>query len=125
LKRLGWLEQLPFDLIPNYANLDPQYLALDWDKGAKYFLPWQAGYTGLAYNLSVTGREITSIDELFNDEWKGRIGLFTEMRDTVGLTMLAMGHDPAAPTADGLEAALDRIADATSSGQVRRFTGND
>ena len=55
LKAKGWLAPLPFNLIPNYVNLDPSYLDLAWDRGAKYHLPWQAGITGFAYNISVTG----------------------------------------------------------------------
>ena len=56
----GWLAPLPFNLIPNYVNLDPIYLNLAWDLGAKYHLPWQAGFTGIAYNISATrGRELT------------------------------------------------------------------
>ena len=59
LKGLGWLDPLPIELIPNFQNLDPQYLTLNWDKGAHYFMPWQAGYTGIAVNESVTGRPLT------------------------------------------------------------------
>ena len=33
LKSKGWLAPLPFNLIPNYVNLDPQYLNLAWDPG--------------------------------------------------------------------------------------------
>ena len=50
LKSNDWLAPLPFNLIPNYVNLEPQYLNLAWDRGAKYHLPWQAGITGFAYN---------------------------------------------------------------------------
>ncbi|MET0459051.1 MAG: spermidine/putrescine ABC transporter substrate-binding protein, partial [Ilumatobacteraceae bacterium] len=125
LKSKGWLAPLPFNLIPNYANLDPSYLNLAWDLGAKYHLPWQAGFTGFAYNASVTGRELTSINDLFLPEFKGQIGLFTEMRDTVGLVMLGQGNDPTSATEDTMNQALDTIEQATNDGQVRRFTGND
>ena len=125
LKRKGWLSPLPFNLIPNYENLDPSYLNLGWDRGAKYHLPWQAGFTGIAYNISVTGRELTSMNDLFDPEFKGKIGFFTEMRDTLGLVMLAQGNDPAVATEDTMSNALDAIEKAASDGQVRRFTGND
>ncbi|HEU4841235.1 MAG TPA: spermidine/putrescine ABC transporter substrate-binding protein, partial [Ilumatobacteraceae bacterium] len=125
LKSKGWLAPLPFNLIPNYEHLDPSYLGLAWDLGAKYHLPWQAGFTGFAYNISVTGRELTSINDLFLPEFKGQIGLFTEMRDTLGLVMLGQGNDPAAATAATMDLALDQIEQATNDGQVRRFTGND
>jgi spermidine/putrescine transport system ATP-binding protein len=125
LKAKEWIAPLPFNLIPNYVNLDPSYLSVNWDPGAKFNLPWQAGVTGFAYNLKETGRELKSINELWDADFKGRIGLFTEMRDTLGLVMLGQGNDPSTPTEDAMAQALDEIERQTSSGQVRRFTGND
>ena len=116
---------LPFNLIPNYVNLEPQYLNVAWDRGAKYHLPWQAGITGFAYNAAVTGRELRSINDLFDPEFAGQIGFFTEMRDTLGLVMLGQGNDPATATEDTMNEALDAIEEATPNGQIRRFTGND
>jgi spermidine/putrescine transport system substrate-binding protein len=125
LKGTEWLAPLPFNLIPNYANLEPQYLNVSWDRGAKYHLPWQAGITGFAYNATVTGRELRSINDLFDPEFAGQIGFFTEMRDSLGLVMLGQGNDPAAATEDTMNEALDAIEEATANGQIRRFTGND
>ncbi|HNI34160.1 MAG TPA: polyamine ABC transporter ATP-binding protein [Microthrixaceae bacterium] len=125
IRSKDWIAPLPFNLIPNYVNLDPQYLAASWDPGAKFNLPWQAGVTGIAYNIAETGRELTGVADLFDPEFKGRVGFFTEMRDTLGLVMLEMGADPAKPTEDSINAALDRIEGAKNDGQIRRFTGND
>lgn len=125
LKGKGWLAPLPFNLIPNYENLDPTYLNLSWDRGAKYHLPWQAGFTGFAYNIDVTGRELKSINDLFDPAFKGKVGMLTEMRDTVGLVMLGQGNDPSDATEDTLNQALDKIEQAKSEGQIRRFHGND
>ena len=125
LKNLGWVEALPSNLIPNSRNLDPQYLDLGWDVGARTFLPWQAGYTGFAYNRSVTGRELTSVNELFSEEWKGKVGMFSEMRDTLGLTMFSLGLDPSAADEATMNQALDKLEASTNAGQFRRFTGND
>jgi spermidine/putrescine transport system ATP-binding protein len=125
LKSNDWLAPLPFNLIPNYVNLEPQFLNLEWDRGAKYHLPWQAGITGFAYNATVTGRELKSINDLFDPEFSGQIGMFTEMRDTLGLVMLGQGNDPATATEDTMNEALDAVEEATANGQIRRFTGND
>jgi spermidine/putrescine transport system ATP-binding protein len=121
----GWLAPIPYNLIPNYVNLEPQYLNVVWDPGGKFNLPWQAGFTGFAYNIAETGRELKSINELFNPEFKGRVGFFSEMRDSLGLTMLGMGNDPSNPKEDDIFDALDKIEAATNDGQIRRFTGND
>ena len=48
LKNLGWIEQLPLDRIPNRVNLEDRFLNLNWDYGAAFSLPWQAGITGIA-----------------------------------------------------------------------------
>jgi spermidine/putrescine transport system ATP-binding protein len=125
LKAKEWLAPIPYNLIPNYVNLESQYLNVTWDPGGKYNLPWQAGVTGFAYNIAETGRELRSINELFDPEFAGKIGFFTEMRDSLGLVMLGQGNDPANPTEDTLNEALDAIEEAQNGGQIRRFTGND
>ena len=51
--------------------------------------------------------------------------MLTEMRDSVGLTMLGMGADPKVVDEDAALAALDKIAQATADGQFRAFTGNE
>ena len=71
-----------------------------WDPGGKFNLPWQAGVTGFAYNIAETGRELKSINELFDPEFCGRVGFFTEMRDSLGLVMLGMGNDPTTDRGD-------------------------
>ena len=125
LKSDGYLAPIPYNLIPNYVNLEPQYLNVAWDPGGKFNLPWQGGITGFAYNIAETGRELTSVNELFNPEFAGRVGFFTEMRDSLGLVMLGMGNDPTNPKEDDIYDALDKIEQATEDGQIRRFTGND
>jgi len=47
------------------------------------------------------------------------------MRDTVGLTMLSQGKDPANFTDDDFNAAMDRLQKAKDSGQLKGFTGNE
>ncbi len=125
LKNLGWIEQLPLDRIPNRVNLEERFLNQAWDYGAAYSLPWQAGITGFAYDPALTGRELRSIMDLFDPEFEGRVAMLTEMRDTVGLVMLGLGHDPTVLNEDGAMEALDRIEEATNSGQIRAFTGNE
>ncbi len=51
--------------------------------------------------------------------------MFSEMRDTLGLTMFSLGLDPSTADEAGMNKALDKLDAATKAGQVRRFTGND
>lgn len=125
LIQLGFVEEIPFDDIPNSENLVAGLRNPSWDPEGKYSLPWQSGMTGIAYNIAETGRELTSMEDLFDPAFKGRIGMLSEMRDTVGLVMLSTGVDPADATFDNASDAFDRIEQAKADGHVRQFTGND
>ena len=81
--------------------------------------------TGIGYNPKKTGRELTSINDIFDPKFKGQVTMLTEMRDTLGLIMLGMGKDPANCTVDDAKAACAKIKKARESGQIRAFTGND
>ena len=127
LIRLGWVQQLDKANIPNAANLEDQLANVPFDKGRVYSLPWQSGFTGIAYNPKSTGgKKVTSIDQLLTDKTlKGKVTLLTEMRDTVGLVMLAQGKDPANFTDADFDAAIAELTKAKDSGQLRGFTGNE
>lgn len=122
---LEWVQKLPLGDVPNAANLVPELQNPAWDPTGEYSLPWQSGMTGIAYNISVTGRELTSVADLYDPEFKGKIGMLSEMRDTVGLTMLLLGEDPAEATLESAEPAFDKLQQAVDDGQIRQFTGND
>lgn len=114
-----WVEPIPLELVPNHVNLDPAYMSNSWDRGSRYQMPWQTGITGIAYDPALTGRPLTSINDLFDPRFKGRVGLLGEMREAVGLAMLANGDDPSRPTVQGAEAGLNRVREAIQGGQVK------
>ena len=122
---LGYAEKLPVADIPNAANLTANLVKPPWDPTGEYTLPWQSGMAGIAYNRRVTGRDLTSIDDLWDPAFKGKIGLLTEVRDTVGLVALGEGADITKPTFAALEPALGILEKQVADGQVRQFTGND
>jgi spermidine/putrescine transport system substrate-binding protein len=122
---LGFVQELPLDDIPNASNLVESLRNPSWDPEGTYSLPWQAGMTGIAYNIAETGRELTSLADLFDPAFAGKIAMLTEMRDTVGLMMLLEGEDPSEATFDAAQTALDRIQAAKDDGTIRQFTGND
>lgn len=123
---LGWLDKLPLDQAPNAtANLRDDLVEPVWDPAGEYTLPWQTGITGIAYNAAAAGRELGSVEDLFDPAFRGRIGMLTEMRDTIGLLMLATGADPSEPSFDDAGDAFAQLEQAVGDGQVRAFTGND
>ena len=127
LIRLGWVQELDRGNIPNAENVEDSLADVQFDPGRKFSLPWQSGFTGIGYNPGATdGRKVESIDQLLTDPaLKGRVTLLTEMRDTVGMVLLALGKDPADFTDADFEAAITELQNAREAGQFRGFTGND
>jgi len=127
LIRQNYVQKLDLANIPNHANVDDALLNVTWDKGRLYSLPWQTGMTGIAWNPKSTGgRKVETIDQLLTDpKLKGKVTLLTEMPDTIGLVLLALGKDPAAFTDADFDAACAEIQKAKDAGQIKGFTGND
>ena len=124
--KLGWLEKLDKQSIPNMKNLLDVQKHPSWDPNRDYSLPWQSGMTGIGYDPDKVGGELTSLDELLtNPKLKGKVTLLSEFGDAVGLVMLANGDDPTKVTKATFDKAIARMKKAVDSGQVRQFTGND
>ncbi|MYS10008.1 extracellular solute-binding protein [Streptomyces sp. SID6041] len=126
--RLGWVQRLDASHLPHaYANLSAQFRTPDWDPGRAYSYPWTGISTVIAYNVKATGgKKVDSVTQLLDDpSLKGRVGFLTEMRDTVGMTLLDLGKDPGTFTDADYDAAVGRLQKGVDKKQIRRFTGND
>ena len=123
---MGWIQPLDKANVPNLdANLISSLQGAGWDPNRDYSAPWQAGFTGIAYNKSLVG-EVRTMDELLTrPDLKGKITLLTEMRDTMGLILLSDGADPANFTQGQWEKSMEKLKKARTDGQIRAFTGNE
>jgi spermidine/putrescine transport system substrate-binding protein len=122
---LGYLQDFDQEAVaPAMENLRPDLQSPSIDPDRSYSLPWQTGMTGLVVNKQ-EAPDVTSINDLFDPQYKGQVTMLTEMRDTVPLVMKADGIDPAEASKEDWLAAIDKIREAAESGQIRKFTGND
>jgi spermidine/putrescine transport system substrate-binding protein len=124
--QLGYLEELHLDRIPNFTtNAAAIYKSPDYDPGSRHSIPWQAGLTGIAYNRKRTGRDLTSFDDLFDPRFKKKVGMMTEMRDTVNLALLAAGVDLQKATTEDVKQVQKRLLKQKKDGIVRAYYGNE
>ncbi|MQY15963.1 Spermidine-binding periplasmic protein SpuE [Streptomyces sp. RB5] len=126
--RAGWAQRLnPANLGNVVTNMEARFRNAAHDPGRQFTVPWTGLSTVIAYNKKTTGgKKIESVSQLLGDSsLKGKVSLLTEMRDTVGMTLLDMGKDCTKFTDDDYDAALAAVQKAVDSGQIRRFTGND
>jgi spermidine/putrescine transport system substrate-binding protein len=116
--------------MPNKKNVLDALADPAFDPGRAHTLPWQSGFSGLGWNKealkAATGKaEMKTLDDLWNPALKGKITVLDEMRDTIGVIMLAQGKDPSNFTEDDFNAAADELQKQLDSGQIRQVTGND
>jgi spermidine/putrescine transport system substrate-binding protein len=126
--RLGYAQKLDPSHLPHaFANLAEQFRMPDWDPGRAYSYPWTGIPTVIAYNAKATkGRKVESVSQLLDDPaLKGRVAFLSEMRDSIGMTLLDLGKDPGTFTDDDFDAAVARLQKGVDNQQIRRFTGND
>ena len=125
LHSLGWLNNFNAANIPNLKNMRPDLLNASVDPGRKFSAPYMSGLVGLAYNRAVTGRDIKTIEDLWDPAFKGKISMFADAQDGLGMIMLSQGNSPENPTTETVRKAVDLVKEQKDKGQVRKFTGND
>ncbi|MBJ7471459.1 MAG: spermidine/putrescine ABC transporter substrate-binding protein [Solirubrobacteraceae bacterium] len=112
--------------IPNgVKNLTDPLKSPPFDPERLFTLPWQSGSLGLGYDIEATGRELTSMDEFFNPEWKGKVTMLGDVLDTVTAVLIGDGVDPTTAGVDGYMKGIEKVEKAAKAGQFRRFSGND
>jgi spermidine/putrescine transport system substrate-binding protein len=125
LAGLGWLNPISDTRWTNRKNLRTDLMDNKSDPGRKFSAPYLSGMVGLAYNRATTGRDITKIDDLWDPAFKGKVSLFSDVQDGLGMLMMSQGHSPEDPTTDTVQKAVDLVKEQKDKGQIRRFTGND
>ncbi len=109
LVQLGYLAPLDHSKLPNFtANAGPKYKQEAYDPGNVYSVPWASGITGIAYDRAKTGRDITSLEDLWDDKFRGKIGMFSDPQELGNFGMLKNGVNPeTSKEADWKQAAAD------------------
>lgn len=90
----GLLHEIDFTQIPNSKFLFPSFVRppyLAGKDGKQYGVPFVWGYDSLLYNADVV-QETNSYGVLFDERYKGQIGLRDDHYYTISLTALYLGH---------------------------------
>lgn len=125
LIRFGYTQELDHANIPNFKNLVPSYLNVDFDKGRKMSIPWQGGFAGIAWNKDQLPGGLKSVSDLWDKSLKGRVGVLSEMRDTMGCIMQDLGTQIDGKWGDAeYTAAIDVLQKQVDDGQIRNIKGN-
>ncbi len=118
----NWFTELDPSKLPNFTQYAaPRVQARAFDPGNKFTIPWQSGFTGIGYNPKLTGREITSFNDLFDPKFKGKVGMFSENQDTGTLALLGLGIKPENSTPADWKKAADKLKEQKTGGIIRKY----
>jgi spermidine/putrescine transport system substrate-binding protein len=121
---LDYLIPLDDSLLPNFnAHAADIFKDPSFDPNHRHCLPFASGMTGIGYNPDQTGREITSIMDLFDPAFEGKVGMFGDTEDMPNLTLLGMGVEPSDSTPSDWNAAADLLREQRDKGIVRKYYG--
>ncbi len=86
------LEPLNFDNIPNFKHIMDKFKNLEYDPDNTYSVPYFWGVIGLLYNTDYIKETPTSWSDLWDEQYKGKVLMYNNSRDSFGLTLIKNGN---------------------------------
>ncbi|MGI5322380.1 polyamine ABC transporter substrate-binding protein [Actinomadura nitritigenes] len=125
-RQLGYLAPLDQSRLKNFqANAGPTFKNPSYDPGNAFTIPYESGITGIAYNTKYVKEEITSIAQLFDPKYKGRVGMMGDSQELGNFGMFLLGIDPEKSTQADWEKAAAKLREQRDKGIVRKYYNQD
>ncbi|HKT05242.1 MAG TPA: spermidine/putrescine ABC transporter substrate-binding protein [Rugosimonospora sp.] len=122
LVELGYLAPLDHTKLPNFAaNAGAKYKHETFDDGNVYSIPWASGATGIAYNPDKVTTPPTKIADLWDPQYKGKVGMMSDTQEIGNFGMLALGIKPETSTKADWQQAAARLKQQRDAGIVRKY----
>src|SRR5207244_5751455 len=109
MKHADLIAPLDLSLIPNVKNLDARFRNAAYDPGNKYSIPWQWGTTGIGFDKTKVGGEVSDWDAFNLPAVTGKSSFLDEPRDAFAMALFALHLDPNTTDDDDLDQATDYL----------------
>jgi spermidine/putrescine transport system substrate-binding protein len=123
--RLGYTQKFDAANIPNKSNILDSLASPSFDPNREQSMTWQGIMAGFGWNTEKNPNGINTLEELFAPQNKGKIVVLSEMRDTIGIILLAQGVNLQTVTEDQYMNAVDYMTKQISDGWIRGVKGNE
>jgi spermidine/putrescine-binding protein len=111
MKHAKLVQEIDLSLIPNVVNLDERFRTAAYDPGNKYSIPWQWGTTGIGFDKTKVGGDVTDWDAFDLPSVKGKSSFLDEARDAFAMALFALKKDPNSIDDSDLDDAKDYLID--------------
>ncbi len=92
--------------IPNWRNLDPNFLGLAHDPENRFSVPWLSGTIGIVVDTEAVKKPIQTWADVFSGEYRGKIVVVNDQREMAAWALASVGL----PITDISNENLTRIA---------------
>lgn len=103
----GMIQKMDYNLIPNARNLDPTYTSKLSEKEIHHGVPYMISFTGIGYRADKLKEPITSWGIFGNKQYKGRMTMLNDMRETLGACLRYLGFSINTRNVSEIEQAAD------------------
>lgn len=125
-RQLGYLAPLDLSKLPNFQkNAGASFKNPSYDPGNAHTIAYESGVTGIAYNTKYVDEEITSIAQLFDTKYKGKVGMMGDSQELGNFGMFILGIDPEKSTKADWEKAAAKLREQRDKGIVRKYYSQD
>jgi spermidine/putrescine transport system substrate-binding protein len=122
----GYLAPLDHARLPNFAEYAAtKYKQERFDPGNVFSIPWASGMTGIGYNPKYVKTPPTAIADLWDPQYKGKVGMMSDTQEIGNFAMLLDGIEPVDSGVDEWAKAADRLRSQRDQGIVREYYGQD
>lgn len=110
----GLLDSYTADEMPNFGNIQEEWLNVPFDPGRKHSIPYQWGSTAFSVNRDVYEGDINTLAIIFNppEELKGRINVLDSQGEVLALASMYMGIPQCTQDRDQLKALMEMLLEA-------------
>ncbi len=117
------VQPLDLSLIPNVANLAPEWQDPAYDPGNGHSMPYMWWTTGMAYDTEQISEELTSWAALWDPRWKGKMAMLDDYRECFAVALIRLGHSINTTSDAELDEALAMLEE--QKPLLRTYTADD
>jgi spermidine/putrescine transport system substrate-binding protein len=122
----GYLTQLDQSMMTNFRRYaSPQVTNPPWDPGNVYTMAWQSGWTAIGYDAKVIREPGDSVALLFDQKYKGHVGMMSDPWELGSIGLLRNGIWPALSTEADWRKAATTLRAQRDDGIVRGYYGQN
>ncbi len=119
----GIVQQLDQSLVPNRANLGPEWANPGYDPGNAYSMPYMWWTTGYAWDGDRIKDDLTSWSALWDERYKGHLAMLDDSREVFAAAAFKLGLSPNTTSDADLDAMLAELE--KQKPLLRRYTSDD